>query len=302
MSRDVRRDVRRPEDAVRKRRFARLGDPVAHSKSPAMHAAAYRALHLPHTYEAIRATPEALEKHVQSLRDGVFDGFNVTVPHKRRILEHVDAVDPSASGVGAANTLVRRDDGKIVAHNTDVPALAGEVKRLAIERKSSDWQKARALVLGSGGAARSAVVALAEHVGVAEIIVRVRRPETFEAEMRTLLAARKSRTSLVVEPWTASPDRERTIDAIVQCTSAGMDGAEPGRATADVIAWSDLPPRAVALEIIYAPPQTPFLLAAAAHGVRTANGFGMLAWQGALAFELWLGVPAPFNAMLAALV
>jgi shikimate dehydrogenase len=238
----------------RARRFALLGDPVAHSKSPAMHGAAYRALHLPHTYEAIRSSPEELRAHVQSLRDGVFDGFNVTVPHKRRILDHVDAVDASASAVGAGNTLVRRADGKIVAHNTDVPALAGEVKRLATERNAGDWQKARALVLGSGGAARSAVVALAEHVGVAEIIVRGRRPETFESEMRALLAARGRHTSLVIEPWAASSDRERTIDAIVQCTSAGMDGAEPGDATANVVAWGDLPPRAVALEIIYAPP------------------------------------------------
>ena len=84
------------------RRFAVLGDPVAHSKSPAMHAAAYRALGLDCTYEAIRATPADLALLVRSLREGGFDGFNVTIPHKRRILEHADRLDPSAESVGAA--------------------------------------------------------------------------------------------------------------------------------------------------------------------------------------------------------
>src|SRR5215472_14330173 len=115
-------------------RFAVLGDPIAHSKSPKMHAAAYRALGLAHVYEAIRATASDLPALVRALRDGAFDGFNVTVPHKQRILELVDRVDASASHVGAANTLVRAPGGEIVAHNTDVPALAHELRRLAPER------------------------------------------------------------------------------------------------------------------------------------------------------------------------
>src|SRR5688500_5052443 len=98
-----------------------------------MHAAAYRALKLPHTYEAIRVTPEDLAGKVRELRDASWGGFNVTVPHKRRILEHVDAVDPTARIAGAANTLVRAPDGRIVAYNTDAPALAEEIRTLAPE-------------------------------------------------------------------------------------------------------------------------------------------------------------------------
>jgi shikimate dehydrogenase len=282
-------------------RFAVVGDPVAHSKSPAMHAAAYRANGLPHTYEAIRATAEDLPRLVASLRDGTFDGLNVTVPHKQRVLDYVDAVDPSAAAVGAANTLVRAPDGRIVAHNTDVPALVGELKSLAPERTDDEWAGSRAIVLGTGGAARGAVIALAEHLGVAEIIVRGRDTSSFEASMRALFAARAPRTSLIAEPWRPSQHRERMVDTIVQATSAGMEGADSGEATKNVIAWSALPPSAIALEIIYAPPETAFLRAAADHHLRAANGFGMLARQGALAFELWLGLPSPLDAMRGAL-
>lgn len=295
----------------RARRFAVVGDPIAHSKSPVMHAAAYRALHMPHTYDAIRATPEELPTLVALLRDGVFDGLNVTVPHKQRILAHVDRIDPSAATAGAANTLVRAPDGRIVAHNTDVAALAGEVLRLAPERPGGGdggWSSARALVLGTGGAARSAILALGLHVKVAEIVVRGRalddaaKARAFEAEMKGFLARAGSTARLRAEPWRASAETEAALAVVVQATSAGMHGAEPGEPAAAVVAWEHLPASAVALDVIYAPPETPFLAAASAHGVRCANGAGMLAGQGALAFELWLGVPAPYNAMLTALV
>jgi shikimate dehydrogenase len=268
-------------------RFAVLGDPVAHSKSPAMHAAAYRALRLDHTYEAIRALPADLPRLVGALRDGAYQGFNVTVPHKRRILEYVDAVDASAARVGAANTLVRSPSGQIVAHNTDVPALAHELARLAPERTAEEWAASTAIVLGSGGAARSAVAALASGLHVREVLVRARSPGEV--------------CGVVAGPLVGS-DRDRAALTIVQATSAGMDGADDGAAIAAAVAWGELPPRAVALDVVYAPPETPFLRAAAAHGARGANGLGMLAMQGALAFELWLGLPAPQTAMLAALL
>jgi shikimate dehydrogenase len=80
-----------------------------------------------------------------------------------------------------------------------------------------------------------------------------------------------------------------------------MDGADPGEVVAEAIAWTALPANAIALDVVYAPRETPFLRAASAHRIRSANGLGMLARQGALAFELWLGGPAPYDAMLAAI-
>ena len=261
-------------------RFAVIGDPVAHSKSPVMHRAALRALGLPHTYKAIRVTADELPGVVQALRDGTFAGLNITVPHKQRVLDHVDGLDESARTAGAANTLVRTGDGRVVAHNTDVAALVAELTALA--GPGAAWPTWRVLVLGSGGAALAARAALAS-LGAADIRVRARR---------------KGEAWQPLEP---SPSSERMTHVIVQATSAGMSGADPGEPVAAAVAWDALPPGAIALDVVYSPPETPFLAAARRRGLKSANGLGMLARQGALALELWLGGPAPLGAMLAAL-
>jgi shikimate dehydrogenase len=263
------------------RRFAVVGDPVAHSKSPAMHAAAYRALGLPHVYEAIHATAAELPRVVASLREGLYDGLNVTVPHKERVLSLVDAVDAGARVAGAANTLVRSDDGRITAHNTDAPALAAELRRLAPDHR---WTEAsRALVLGSGGAARAAIAAFAE-LGVSEIVVRARGFDDPARRDRFLASAP---APVTLERWAPS-DEGRTV-AVVQATSAGMKGASPGDEVAGAVGWASLPDHAVALDVVYSPRDTPWLRAARARGLRADDGLGMLARQGALAMELWLG-------------
>jgi shikimate dehydrogenase len=240
-----------------------------------MHRAAYRALGLPHVYEAVRVTAAELPAILQALRDGAWDGLNVTVPHKQRARELADEAAPSAQRTGAANTLVRSTAGRVVAHNTDTPALAAELRELAGSR---DLTGTGALVLGSGGASRAAIAALGD-LGCAPIVVRARSAST----------------------WTPSAEVERRTNLVVQATSAGMAGADPGDAAAAAVAWDALPANAIALDVVYTPPDTAFLRAARARGLACANGLGMLARQGALAFELWLGVPAPLDAMLAAL-
>lgn len=256
-------------------KFAVVGDPISHSKSPAMHAAVFRALGLQHTYEAIRAAADDLPRIVAMLRAGTYAGLNVTVPHKAFVLDFVDDLDASANSTGAANTLVRAADGGIVAHNTDAPALARELCDLAPDR---DWAGTRALVLGSGGAARAAVAALGA-LGVSDVVVRARsRPN-----------------------WRPSPEVEATVRTVVQATTAGMSGAAPGDAVAAVVAWDALPEDAVALDVVYSPADTPLLHAARARGLRASNGLGMLARQGALALHLWLGIDAPLDVMRAAI-
>lgn len=280
-------------------RFGVVGDPVAHSKSPAMHAAAFRALGLAHTYEGVHVPAGELAQIVSSLRAGDWDGLNVTIPHKRAVLALSDDVDSSARMVGAANTLVRAPGGRIVAHNTDVPALAEELRQLGPEVR---WSVARALVLGSGGASRAAVVALAVGLGVEHVIVRARRGvDAIVAEMRELVAREGSPSTLSGELFQPSLSTDASLAVIVQCTSAGMSGADPGSAAAGALSWSDVPTSAVALDVVYAPPSTDFLRAAEARGLRRAGGLGMLARQGALALRLWLGVEPPLEAMLLAI-
>jgi shikimate dehydrogenase len=262
-------------------RFAVIGDPVAHSKSPRMQAAAFRAMALPHTYEAVRVTESELPRIVAALRAGDFAGVNVTVPHKERVLALVDSVDDGARAAGAANTLVRTADARVLAFNTDAPALADEIRALL---GAGDLRGIRALVLGSGGAARAARLALSRHLGVLDVVVRARTPR-----------------DPATQPWLPSPDSEATTRLVLQATSAGMTGADPGDAVAGVVAWDALPGDAAALDVVYAPPETPFLRCARARELRCANGLGMLARQGALALELWLGEKAPLDAMRAAL-
>lgn len=298
-------------------RFAVIGSPIGHSKSPLLHTAAYRALGLPHSYERIEVTTDAdLVRRVHELREGVFAGLNVTVPHKRRVLELVDDLDASAAAVGAANTLVREEAG-LRAHNTDAPALVFELERLATASGSHPRGRS-AVVIGDGGAARAAIFALGA-LGAAEVTVRARRPKN-EVELRAALAAGQGRASghaarLTVEArLDRDGERERPdLAAIVQTTTAGMHGSGvPGEVAVRAVDWASVPDDAVALDVVYAPARasgeasdlrdrTPFVEAAFARGLSADGGLGMLARQGALAFELWLGLAPPFEIMLDAL-
>jgi shikimate dehydrogenase len=260
-----------------------------------MHAAAYRALGLSHVYEALRATASELPRVVDAVRNGSYDGVNVTVPHKERVLALVDDLDATARVIGAANTLVCSTAGRVTAHNTDAPALAEELRRLAGPGHS--WNGTRGMVLGSGGAARAAIAAFAQ-LRVREIAVRAR---ALEDPARRDQFVRAAPAPVTPQPWRASPSSEGGTFAVVQATSAGMTGADPGEVVADVVDWSALPNVAVAIDVVYAPRDTPFLRAARRRGLRCDDGLGMLARQGALAFELWLGVPAPLEVMRAAL-
>lgn len=292
-------------------RFAVIGSPVAHSKSPAMHGAAFRALGLPHVYEKLETTAAELRDRVESLRRGDLAGLNVTVPHKQKVLALVDDLDASARATGAANTLVRLPDGRIRAHNTDTPAIADELARLAGDR--ARLVGGTGLVIGTGGAARAAIVALASYLGMKRVLIRGRSlAETSNAvayvrQIDRLLAAAGGRGVAVAlgADGLHAPEKEQKeesrIVAIVQATSCGMRGGPRGELVAEAVRWERVPANAVALDVVYAPPHTPFLDAARARGLACDHGLGMLARQGALAFELWLGVRPPIEVMRAAI-
>jgi shikimate dehydrogenase len=265
-----------------------------------MHGAAFRALALPHSYEAVRVSSVELPRVIGELREGRFDGLNVTVPHKERVLPLVDVLDESARVAGAANTLVRRADGSLVAYNTDAPALAAELRRVAQSSRVVDatWTSSRALVLGSGGAARAAIVALWAHLGVRDIAVRAR---SFADAARREAFMATAPYPVTPQFWVPSAQSERATRVLIQATSAGMRGAAPGEAVAEAVAWNAVTPAAVALEVVYSPRDTPWLRAARARGLASDDGLGMLAGQGALALQLWLGIDAPIETMRSAL-
>lgn len=289
-------------------RFAVIGSPIAHSKSPAMHMAAYRSLGLPHVYEKLETSEAELAGRVDALRRGDFAGLNVTVPHKSRVLKLVDEIHPSAKATGAANTLVRTAEGRVRAHNTDMPAVADEITRLA--GNAARLRGGVGIVIGTGGAARAAIVALASRLGLGRVLVRGRSlGETGHAvayvrEIDRILALAGGRGVAVAlgADGLHAPDKEDArLVAIIQATSCGMQGAAPGQVVADAVRWEHVPVDAVALDVVYAPQRTPFLERARARGLAADNGLGMLATQGALAFELWLGLPPPVAVMRAAI-
>ena len=278
-------------------RFVLLGHPVAHSLSPAIHTAAYRALGLAHRYE-LCDTPDAaaLARAVASVRSGELAGANVTVPWKREALALADHAESTAFDVGAANVLARDPARGVVAHNTDVSALVEELGSLLPSPE-------RVLVLGSGGASLAAIAA-ARALGAPSIGVSS-RTWTHELERSSWPHVRDiERLGAEPIPWGDGTgelaDFAVRSSIVVQATSAGMHGAAPGDDVAAVIPWSRLPKTSVAYDLVYNPSDTPFQARAREAGLVAAGGLGMLVAQAARAFELWLGVVPPREPLLAA--
>lgn len=260
-------------------RAAVLGSPVAHSLSPVLHTAAYRALGLEGwSYARHECDEAALPAFVAGL-DATWAGLSLTMPLKRVALEVADEVSPTAAAIGAANTLVLTG-GRWIAENTDVLGIVAALGEVG----------GRAVVLGAGGTARAALAALRD-LGVDDVTVLVRDP------------ARAGGLREAAERLGVSP---RIDDALV----------DPGRAAAalakaDVVvstlpgtaadALSGTGPGAVVLDVGYAPWPTPFAAAAQAGGARVVSGLEMLLHQAVAQVELMTGRPGPLEAMRAAL-
>ncbi|HEY3252954.1 MAG TPA: hypothetical protein VGJ91_03365, partial [Polyangiaceae bacterium] len=254
-----------------------------------------------HSYDVVDCPDEAaVVKVVEALRSGELAGANVTIPWKRLALTLADMVTPSVQRVGVANVLARSADGAIVAHNTDVPALAEEFQRLAGSVR-------RVLVIGNGGSA-PAVVAAAQDAGADRVALTARKflPTVPEADWPHAAEFVAQGVSLLAWPESDARAKSRLreavarIDLIVNCTSAGMAGADDGQKLAEIVPWEHIPQSALAYDLIYNPAATPFLERAVSCGLGAENGLGMLVAQAALAIELWLSVSPSRPVLLAA--
>jgi shikimate dehydrogenase len=273
-------------------RCALLGYPVEHSRSPAMHNAAYRALGLDWSYEAISVEPERFAAVVADLARQEYAGANVTIPHKLRALELADVVSDVARAVGAANTLSFRA-GSVAAYNTDVQGFLAALVAAVPEAPRG----MRALVLGAGGAARAVVYALlSKRAAIVEVWNR------HPARARALVAdlePHKGRAAL-----RAVLDPEASLaDLIVNATSVGMPppGPREGDEMADFkelrLSADDLSDRQVIVDLVYRDGETVLASKARARGLRCVDGLDVLVHQGAASFELWTGRSAPLDAM-----
>ncbi len=269
-------------------RLGIIGHPVAHSLSPAFQQAAFDACGIDARYERWDTPPATLADRVRSLRAPDVLGANVTIPHKEAVLPLLDELDPFARLVGAVNVILIRE-GRLSGWNTDGPGF------LRALRDSAAFEPAgrRFLVVGAGGAARGIAFALAE-AGAAEVAVWNRSPVRAEALVSDLRRAFPAASCEILPELTGL----RGFDAVVNCTSVGMEGSgSEGQLPFDP---NETELHCLIVDIVYKPEVTPLLRAAEAAGRRVLGGLPMLVYQGALAFELWTGKPAPLDVMFAA--
>jgi shikimate dehydrogenase len=258
------------------KRFAVVGQPIAHSRSPEIFAALSRASGIPLSYERVELTPDDFAFAFADAREN-FDGWNVTAPHKERALAKADVVSDDARLVGAANVVTFRD-GEAYAANTDVGGV------IALLRKSNiDPAGSVVTLLGAGGAARSAVVALVQ-MGAKRIVVANRTLARARALVDDLRAAATAATELTIGDPVAS-------QLVINATSNGA-------AVADAV--TACLPGGWCVDLQYRPADTPFVLAARAAGRNAVSGAHMLVAQAIAAFYLWYGDDVRFSRALEA--
>ena len=273
-------------------RLGIFGWPVAHSKSPRMHESAANALRIELQYERFEVAPDDLADAVRRKHEMGIDGYNVTVPHKEAIMALIDEVAPAAQAIGAVNTVVRTD-GRYVGHNTDAPGLVRSLEEAGV--RVGD---ARVVVTGGGGAARAAVVGLA-NAGANEITVLSRRPEQGEALIESLRA--HVECALDAAPLSEASWYFETATLFVQATSATLESNPGAMAFAASLPIDALPADAAVVDIVYKPLKTSVLARAEERGLTIVDGLGMLLHQGAIAFEMWTGLEPPLDVMRSAL-
>jgi len=271
--------------------LAIIGHPVEHSRSPAMQNAALQACGLDYVYVPFSVPPECLAEAVSGLRALGVAGFSVTIPHKIAVMAHLDGLDDSAGEAGAVNTVLN-DAGRLIGYNTDGDGL---VRSLADDLGFVPGN-GTIVVVGAGGAARGAIAALCR-AGAGRIVVVNRGRERAE-EIARAMERLHGDTEIIptsdpaeLKPWMGE------TSLLINTTSLGMNNE-----TIPFLELADLPGTAAVYDMVYSPPVTPLLGEAARLGLRCANGLGMLAAQGELAFLIWTGMLPPSGVMKDALM
>lgn len=271
-----------------------MGWPISHSLSPAMHNAAAAALGLDVAYVPLAVRPEEVAAALRGLVALGFRGVNVTVPHKEVVMAHLDSIFPAARDIGAVNTIAIHD-GKLTGFNTDWSGFLADLRRHALMLEGGR----PCLVLGAGGSARAVAYALLR--AGAEVTIAARRPEQAQRLATELGMGLTDTTTIRVADLAEAPALAAHMGQpiIVNTTPLGMAGPN-----ADASPWPDgapFPRYSFVYDLIYNPPMTKLLQAAAAAGCGVGNGLGMLVNQAAEAFEIWLGVRPDVEVMSAAL-
>jgi 3-dehydroquinate dehydratase/shikimate dehydrogenase len=261
--------------------FAVIGDPIAQSKSPLIHNAAYRKLGLNAVYVPIRVPPDQLQESLKELERLRVAGFSVTIPHKEGVLQYAEQLDEATDLMGAANTLFRRD-GQWCATNTDAPAAISAIQE-GLRKAGSipDLAARKVLILGAGGAARAVGHGLLQQGAVVTLTNRSRdRGKSLAAELGCQFTSWENRGSEI-------------CDVLVNCTSVGM------HPNVDESPFEQhwLSDSTLVFDTVYNPEQTLLLKQARDRGCASVSGVEMFIRQAALQFELFTGYEAPVEYM-----
>jgi len=265
-------------------KLAVLGQPISHSRSPAMHNAALAALGLAGawTYEAIEVAPDHFAARVRAMPREGFVGANVTVPHKLAALALADEASEAASAIGAANTLSFAG-GRVVAENTDAIGF--------LEALPGPPDRKRALVLGAGGSARAVLWALLDRG--ADVAIWNRTPARAEVLVREL-GGKVAKPSRVVDAVSL-----RDFDLIVNATTVGMSASsgDPADLKSLPIDADGLGDKHQLVDLAYGTVETELVRAAKARGVGVVDGLEVLVRQGAASLRIWTGLDPPVETM-----
>ncbi len=264
-----------------------IGHPVGHSRSPKLHGHWLKTYGLDGHYVPMDVAPADLETVLRTLPKAGFVGTNVTVPHKEAALRIADHVSDRATVIGAANTLVFREDGSIHADNTDGYGFMENLRAGAPDWNAKDGP---AVVFGAGGAARAVLQALAD-AGVPEILL-TNRTRTRADHLKEEFGQR-----ITVVDWVQAGNVIENAELVVNTTSLGMQGQPELRVPLD-----GLQPGAVVTDLVYAPLKTNLLKTAEEAGCTVVDGLGMLLHQAVPGFERWFGVRPEVNDDLRAAV
>ena len=260
-----------------------IGDPVHHSLSPGMQNAAFSALGLNSTYIAFRVPPGELKESIDSLRAINMSGFNVTIPHKIEVIKYLDELDATARQAGAVNT-VHSIEGIFRGYNTD---MHGFIEPL--HKRKVNFDGMTILLLGAGGAARAIIAALAQEKGICKVVI-ANRDKKRGAELATLGNSIGLKCE-AIEFDGAATSVSQDADMIVNSTSIGLNN-DPSP-----VSYENIKKGGIVYDIVYRPVVTDLIENAKSAEAHVVYGYEMLLEQGARAFEIWTGLPAPRDAM-----
>ena len=271
-------------------KYAVIGYPVKHSKSPSMQLAGFHALGIDATYEKIEVAPGELPEVVRRFVKEGYSGWNITMPYKEEIIPLVEVVGEEALAAHSVNTVVNRD-GRLLGYSTDGYGVAQALRH----DFGLTAQPARQVYLGAGGAARAAAVYAARHG--AKYITLANRTAANADRIAALIRNAAPECKVVVTPLADCEELRMALteaELVLQCTSLGLHEGDSMPVPPE---W--IPASTPVFDFVYTPSQ--FKERLAAQGNRVSNGLEMLLQQGCKSFELWTGQHAPIEAMRRAL-